>query len=71
VYSFSNIDDLRGMHILIDHKFLFIKLRNKPKTSDLYPIRHTIFHQKTWDNPEQQEVLLQKKLPVLEKETQS
>jgi len=58
------------MHILIEHKFLFIKLRNKPKTSDLYPIRHTIFHQKTWENPEQQEVLLQKKLPVLEKETQ-
>jgi hypothetical protein len=58
------------MHILIQHKFLFIKLRNKPKTSDLYPIRYAIFHQKTWENPEQQEVLLQKKLPVLEKEMQ-
>jgi hypothetical protein len=58
------------MHILIQHKFLFIKLRNKPKTSDLYPIRYAIFHQKTRENLEQQEVLLQKKLPVLEKETQ-
>ena len=47
---------------------LLRKLRKYVKSSDLYTIRRTICNFRPWLSPERHDVLLQEKLPVLEKE---